>query len=270
AANAMQGEDETKFLRFDPEGVRLLADGSLVISDEYGPWIDEFSPAGVRKRRFATPQKFRTPHPSADAAQESPPVSLSGRQPNRGLEGLAIAPDHKHVYAMLQSPLIQDGALNEKGKRIGVNIRMLELNLETRTTRELVYVLENASNGANEIEAVSDHEFLVLERDGKDGNKAQFRRVYRVDIAGATDVSDIATLPTTTLPETIKPVRKTMFLDFMDDAYGLRGPAMPEKIEGLALGPKLQDGRRVLVATVDNDFNPNVPNIAWVFSVKLD
>ena len=50
------------------------------------------------------------------------------------------------------------------------------------------------------------------------------------------------------------PVTKTTFLDLLDPDYELAGASFPEKIEGLAFGPDLSDGRRLLIVTADNDF----------------
>ena len=60
---------------------------------------------------------------------------------------------------------------------------------------------------------------------------------------------------------------KTEFLDFLDPKFGLAGPTMPEKIEGLAWGKDLEDGRHVLIVTTDNDLNPDQPSWFWAFAV---
>lgn len=42
--------------RFDPEGVVVGADGSVVVSDEYGPHILQFNRQGHLLRRIAVPE----------------------------------------------------------------------------------------------------------------------------------------------------------------------------------------------------------------------
>jgi len=42
---------------------------------------------------------------------------------------------------------------------------------------------------------------------------------------------------------------------------------MPEKIEGLAWGKDLSDGRHVLIVTTDNDLKPAQPSWFWVLAV---
>ena len=260
-------DDQSLGLRLDPEGVRVSREGTLWVSDEYGPWIDEFSMDGLHLRRIAPPEKFRIAKPDGDPEQELPPRNVAGRQPNRGLEGLAISPSGERLYAILQSPLIQDGALDGENERMGRNIRVLEVTIATGATREFVYPLNSAAFGVSEIVAYSETGLLVLERDGRTGLSAKFRSVFAVEVSSATDVSGIAALPAVELPAEIKPLAKRKLVDFMDRAHKLAGPEMPEKIEGLAFGPDLPDGRRLLVVTSDNDFKDDAPSHVWLFAV---
>lgn len=265
-ASVFAGADRRADLRFDPEGIRADAAGSLWISDEYGPWIDHFDAKGARIGRISIPDKFLIRNAGESAEDELPPANTSGRQSNQGFEGLAISPDGSTLWAILQRPLIQDGALSPENKRIGRNCRILEVQISTGKTREFVYQLENIKNGVNEILAINSHELLVIERDGKGGTETEFRKLFRIDLAQATDVSQIASLPSKTLPDQVQPVSKSVWLDFLNPAFGLAGPSMPEKIEGLAFGPMLPDGRRTLIVTIDNDLQTQVPSWFWVFA----
>ncbi len=83
----------------------------------------------------------------------------------------------------------------------------------------------------------------------------------------ASDVSGIASLPATGLPDGVRPVTKHLVLDMLDPRYGLTGRTMPEKVEGLALGPVLPDGRRVLIIASDNDYILEEPSWVWAFSI---
>ncbi|MCX5690363.1 MAG: esterase-like activity of phytase family protein [Planctomycetota bacterium] len=265
-ATIFAGPDRRADARFDPEGIRVAPDGTLWICDEYGPWIDHFSPEGKRIGRLEIPEKFRIAVPGGTPEEELPPVNTKGRQSNRGFEGLAISPDGGKLWAILQSPLIQDGALDAANERIGVNCRILEVTIATGATRELVYPLSSDANGVNEILALSDHELLVLERDGKGGNDTFFRRLYRIDLRGASDVSGIESLPRRGMPAGVNAAAKTLFLNLLDAKFGLAGKTMPEKIEGLCLGPVLSDGRRTLIVTTDNDLKDDQESWFWVFA----
>ena len=205
------------------------------------------------------------PHVEPDEQME---LGLHGPLLVRGREEPAVASERVLVFDDVDERL---RPLDERAKRAGLNIRILELTIKgphAGSTRELVYQLERASNGVSEILALSNHELLVLERDGEFGREAVWRRLYTVDISKASDVSAIESLPREDLPNEIAPVAKTKFLDFCDERFGLVGKNMPEKIEGLALGPVLPDDRRTLIVTIDNDLREDVDNIIWVFALK--
>ena len=186
---------------------------------------------------------------------------------HRGFEGLAISDDGSTLWAILQGPLIQDGAFDEERERIGRNVRVLEARPETGDMREFVYTLNSAAAGISEVLSFEDRTLLVLERDGRAGEKARFRGVFAAEFEGATDVSAIESLPSTGLPEGVSPLRKRRIIDFMDPRHGLIGPEMPEKIEGLCFGPDLPDGRKLLIVTSDNDLKDGIPSHVWLFAI---
>lgn len=248
--------------RFDPEGVRVSRDGqSVFVSDEYGPFVYQFDRnTGRRIRVLNVPAKFKIAVPNSRGATEIS-GNTNGRVSNRGMEGLAITPDGSTLVGIMQNPLAQDGGRN------GLNIRMLVIDLASGTSKELIYPLDNRSYGVNELVAINSTEFLAVERDGAAGAAAVAKRVYKINIAGATDVSAIATLPLTGLPMGTVAASKSLFLDLLNPAFGLAGASFPEKIEGLAIGPALPDGRLTLIVTNDNDFLAANPNNFYVFAV---
>lgn len=268
---AFESADQTAQRRFDPEGIRLSPTNTLWISEEYGPYLDEFTLTGQHVRRITPPDRFTIKAPAQLAKEEMPPFNTSGRQPNRGFEGVAITPDGTKLFAVLQSPLIQDNALSETNKRWAINTRILEIELATGRTREFLYQMHSPSHGISEILAYSNTGLLVLERDGNEGLGADFRRVYRADLSDefgdATDVSGIGKLPASGLMPGVKPLRTTELIDFTLGAFGLNGESMPEKIEGLCFGPTLDDGRPTLIVTSDNDLQGRQPSWFWVFAV---
>jgi hypothetical protein len=267
AMSAFDSVDSTKSLRLDPEGVRVGRNGNIFVSDEYGPYLYEFAPNGKRIRSLKVPGKFLIAKPGKTSKEELPPNNKSGRQPNKSMEGLAITPDGARLFGIMQNALIQDGALDSANKRIGINNRLLELEIATGKTREFVYQLDSPKYCVCEIAAINDHEFLVLERDNKGGTEAGFKQIFKIDVAGASDVSDVETLPTKALPKKIKPVNKTPFLNLLDPKHKLTGAELPEKFEGMTFGPDLPDGRRLLLLTADNDFKEEVPFRVYAFAV---
>lgn len=263
--------DPSVNLRYDPEGIAVGPDGTVYIAEEYGPCIDAFDVSGKRKSRFAIPAAFAVASPDGVMENELPPHNTSGRQANRGFEGLTITPDGSTLLAILQSPLIQDGGLDRRNKRAGENIRILAITIATGQIRQYVYQMESASHGVNEILALSSTDLLVLERDGKGGNEAEAKLITRIDLSQATDVSAIAALPRAGLPDGVRAVEKTILLDLLAPALARRSVTLkhdqiPEKFEGLTLGPVI-GGVPTLIVTVDNDFRPEQPSMVYVFGV---
>lgn len=277
-SSAFDATNSSNSLRFDPEGMAIAnSSRSIYLSDEYGPFIYEFDRAtGQRIRVINLPDNFKIANPNGNGAMELPPNNTSGRQANRGMEGLAISPDGTTLFGLMQSPLIQDGALNASNSRRGINIRLLKVDIATGATQEFLYQLENGTNnGTNEILAINDHEFLVIERDGRATNPVT-KRIYRIDLTGATDISNIASLPQTGTPANVTPVSKSLFLDLLDPAHNYQSflPvgltfAFPEKIEGITFGPTLSNGDQLFLVLNDNDLlNDGLhPNYFFAFSV---
>ena len=264
-------------LRFDPEGVSISREGTFFVSDEYGPSIFEFDRQGHLLKRIPVPAKFLIAHPTGTVDNDGnslelyPAFNTSGRQANRGMEGLAITPDGRKLVGIMQNALIQDNGLNAAipPGRLGVNNRIFTFDLKTGEHHEYVYVLDaiTQGRGVNEILAINDHEFLVLERDNRsrrptppnDVQTPNLKRLYKIDLnaPGLSDVSNVNNLPAGSLGS-IVPVTKKLFLDLLDPAYKVDATqtirdVIAEKIEGIAWGPDLPDGRHVLYVISDND-----------------
>jgi hypothetical protein len=256
--------DPARSLRFDPEGLRVGRDGTLFLSDEYGPSIVEFNPNGRRLRTLPVPEKFRVAQINADEDAETGSNRV-GRVTNKGMEGLAITPDGRTLVGIMQGPLIQDG-----GKK-GINCRILTIGVDDGVTHEYLYPLSSPKRGVSEILAIDARRFLVLERDGAGGKNA-FVRLFRIDLRGASDITSLGTspdngLPRDKVPDGITPVAKVPFLDLLEPRFGLATKEFPQKVEGLTWGPDLADGRRLLLITSDNDLKPNQPTFFYAFAV---
>ena len=268
SAAAFDAVNSPNSLRFDPEGVRVSRCGhSAFVSDEYGPFIYEFDlKSGKRLRSVNVPNKFLIDFPSATPRQELS-QNVSGRQSNRGMEGLAITPDGRKLLGIMQSPLLQDGGLDATNRRVGTNVRIVEIDVKSGAVREFLYPLDKRGNGVSEILAVNDQEMLVLERDGKPGTEAVEKKIFKIDIGAASDIRSLKALPQSGVPAAVTPVAKSLFLDLLDPAHGLAGASFPEKVEGLAFGPDLADGRHLLLVINDNDFVATQPTRIFAFAI---
>lgn len=264
-AEAINQQHPELSLRFDPEGIRVGRDGAVFISDEYGPHLFVFDRTGKLQNRLQLPEGFSIERPAASEELEHA-KNQRGRQTNRGLEGLAISADGSKLYGMMQGPLLQDHPFDAAGERLGLNTRLIEFDLQSGATRQFVYVLDRPKHGISEIQAFGDNLILVLERDSKPSTESKSKRLYLADLTAATDVSGVESLPASTLPETIRPLQKSLFLDLLDPRFGLVGD-LPAKIEGLAFGPDLADGRRLLVVCSDNDFKEDEASQFYFFAV---
>ena len=277
--------------RLDPEGIVATEDKGFIVSDEYGPYIYKFDLDGKLDQRIQLPPGFQIQNPSADiyadgtSCEIDADLNQAGRQANRGMEGLAITPNGNKLVGLMQNALIQDSGLAADPNpgdhcaptslppgRVGFNSRIVTINLKNGRSQQYVYSIDaiNQGRGQNEILAVNHHEFLVLERDNRTliptpPNTAAApneKRLYRIDLnePGLTDVSGIYNLPATAsdlATAGIKGVTKHLFLDLLNDAYTIDGVPLKnliaEKVEGIAWGPDLRDGRHLLLVTTDND-----------------
>ena len=79
-------------------------------------------------------------------------------------------------------------------------------------------------------------------------------------------MSSIA-LPASGLPAGVTAAAKTLFIDLLDPAFNLAG-TIAEKIEGLAWGPDLPDGRHLLYVISDNDLNPGIATQIYAFAIE--
>ena len=239
--------------RLDPEGVRVSNNGKYVfISDEYGPYVYQFDRySGRRLKKFNLPSYFAVNKLSSQGALEISGLgNTAGRIANKGMEGLAITPDGTTLVGMMQTELLQDS------KKY---IRIVTIDIASGATHEYAYKL-TAGSGVSEILAISNTEFLVLERDGKglgDNSTAAVKQLFKIDIAGATDVSGVTSIGGITTPL----LTKTLFLDVVSaltaPAVGINAIDIPAKIESVAFGPDIVVGsvtKHTLFLANDNDF----------------
>lgn len=238
----------------DSEGLVVMQDGTFWVSDEYGPHIVHFDADGNTIERI-------NPFGTGTGGRRLPAV-FAKRWANRGMEGLAITPDEKTLVGIMQSVMDNPNKSSVVGKNI---TRIVTFDIETGHTKQFVY-LQNANNLSNsEITALSNTEFLVVERDGlyQGGtNPAVYKRVYKIYTDGATDVSDPANGEfglmfqggTKTLEqlsaaqmvaEGVIPVRKVLVADLLTDVPSFKH----DKLEGIGL---LND--QLIAVCNDNDF----------------
>ena len=163
----------------DPEGLVAAKDGSFFVSDEYGPFIVHFDADGNEIDRL-------------NPYEGTLPAELRFRTANKGMEGLTLSPDGKTLYGVMQSALTTPDI---KGKSKNVPfVRIVAIDtVSMKATGQYLYMLHSsqAHTTVSEISALGNHTLLVDERDGKAGSDT-FKRLYRIDLAQATNLLDLA------------------------------------------------------------------------------
>ena len=252
---------------FDPEGMVVNPiTGNILVSDEYGPSVYEFNRSGELVRQFTTPANLipkagTVVDYAASPLASSTPQLTSGREGNRGFEGLAISPDGRYAYAMLQNGAVQDGYNPAGSGTRGLYTRIVKFDTATGVAvGQYAYQLDNNSQGRgiSAIVALGNDKFLVLERNNRGvGVGATLatadKAVYQIDLAGAVDVSSVALPAGATFVGAVTKGAKVIDLDA--DTLAALGGKSPEKWEGLAIGPRLANGRYVVLAGTDNDYS---------------
>lgn len=175
---------------FDSEGLVAMPDGTFWVSDEYGPFIMHFDATGKELLRLSP-------------FNGTLPVELAKRRSNRGMECLTLTPDGTMLVGMLQSALEQADHLDPVSGLIAdatkvVPVRIVTYTFSSGQVREYLYMLEDPNTNnkvvTSEITALSNTEFLVLERDNSFPASA-LKKVFRINLTGATDVGPLHAVP---------------------------------------------------------------------------
>jgi hypothetical protein len=145
------------------------------------------------------------------------------------MEGMCMTPDGKMLVGTMQSTMYVPT------KALATNTtltRIVTFDLATGQTKQYLYKQDGgASDSVCDITAISNTEFLVIERDGKFGSQGGLKKVYRINLSGASDVTgpDLAAvdglkindkaLEQSTWAEIdaagLKPVSKTLAVDLV-------------------------------------------------------
>ncbi len=225
--------------KLDLEGVAVLPDGFLV-SSEIGPRVIETDRAGKARRDLALPPKF------SEAVR------------NKSLESLSLTPDGRFLFTTTEIGLPRDSpkATKERGARV----RILRVDRTTGENVEHAYALEPIARededyGIADLAALSEDQLFVLERGWAKGVGNRVR-IYSVDMRDTQSVcgtiesiGDLPVLPKTLLLDLATlPVPKDL-----PPAKQPEASPLLDNFEGLAIGPRLPDGRRALFLVSDDN-----------------
>jgi hypothetical protein len=247
---------EPRASAIDAEGIVELADGSFWIGEENATSILQVGADGKVVRRLVPAGSEGDFAEAGYPVEGKLPAILTKRQLNRGIESMAVSPDERFLWFMLQNPLANpDG----KAYQAARNTRLFRYDrVEDRLVGEYVYELTPMAEFEGE-ESKAQSTARVSELTALDGDRLlvvdrteRTTKLVLIDTRGATNIlgskwDDPATSPSLeriSLAEAgIVPVKKTLVLD--SSAH----PELPSKIEGVAF---FADGSLMLVN--DDDF----------------
>jgi hypothetical protein len=181
---------------FDIESFRRAPDGTLWFGDEFGPFLIHTDAHGrVLEAPIPLPN-FRG-LPSTLGGTEVNPLVQAISNPVRtraanlpdsgGFEGMALNKSGTRLYTLLEK------AIN--GDSLRTRLLIAEFSLKTRayTGRTFAYLLDAPTNAIGDFTALNDREYLIIERDGGQGdasdprftNPARFKKIFRIDLDAA-------------------------------------------------------------------------------------
>ena len=260
----------------DTEGVAIGQGGQLYISTERNnegrfPQILEVSRDGTVTGELPVDDKFN----GTD--------DQTGVRNNLGFESLTISPDQTTMYVATEGALTQDGP--RAGLENTSTARIVEYDAATgEAVAEYVYEVDPiaeppnpegafADSGLVELLAIDDQgTLLALERSFSVGaeERGYTGKLYLVSTRGATNVIGVDSLPFAeddgevelNVDET---VTKTLLADLGAD-FGI----VVDNIEGMTLGPVLEDGRQSLIIASDDNFSAFGPQANQFVALALD
>jgi hypothetical protein len=243
----------------DPEGIRVAPNGNLYVSSEgnfstdaaglFQPFVREIRLDGSFVRDFETPAAFNYVD-----------NTTSGGRSNKLFEALAVTPDGS-VFTANEDALVEDGPLTTLAA--GSAIRVLKLDPATgKSGAQYAYQLPKIpldkaasgsfppDNGLPELLAVSNSEFIAIERAFADGvgNTIRLTRATIKSLVGAS----------------YKPMTRELLLEMPVTYQGVK----LDNIEGISWGPRLANGNRTLVLVADNNFADNQVTQFLAFEVR--
>jgi hypothetical protein len=223
----------------DLEGIVVTPDGFIVASEK-GPRVLEVDRHGKLRRDIPLPEHF------------------SKARDNKSLESLTMSPNGRFLFTTTEEALSCDGAAATPKQ--GTRVRILRMSPRGGDVEEHAYMTdplphEAGDYGIADLAALSDDDLLVLERGWARGS-GNTARIYRVSLAdGLTSC-----LATPELGADAPVLAKKLVVDLaklvvqgLPQTKQKQDSPLLDNYEGIAVGPRLPDGRQSLIVISDDN-----------------
>jgi len=271
----------------DPESMVVANDGTLWFGDEFGPFLIHTDATGkVLESEIAFPNVLGLDTNAYVQTTNNPYVTDANLPSSGGPESMAINKSGTYLYTMFERELSSD---TDKQRRI---INVFDLAGDKFLDTYYAYKVDtgtyvNASGDTvteyhtvNDMVAINDHEFLVVEKDRGAGDArtglfpasnasrvaAQFKHIYKIDL---NDVDADGYL------------EKTLVVDLLDiaDPQGLGGDYTIDSVFTFPMesieSVHIVDANTIMVAN-DNNYpggsasrNPDTPDNNEFILIRL-
>jgi len=235
STTTLLGGSDLEGIAYDPR------DASILASDEASHTLMRFNPTTG----------------ALLGSVDVPAVYLNARG-NRSLESLSMDRAGYRLWTANEEALADDGDTSTDAA--GTYVRLQQFDADGLASAQYAYLTDPhtgtdnfaglAQSGVADVLALPTGELIVMERElGGNGFLPDFRiRLYLIDTAGATDTAAITALGA----GGFTPAAKTL-LDEFDTSFS--------NIEGIALGPMLNNGDYALIMVSDDGATFNEQNL---------
>ena len=250
-------------LRYDAENDEFYVVSEGKIDNAKDPGVFRLSNLGHIQASFNIPNNFK-------AGKEQQPRN------NGVFEGIAESFDQKGYWVATELPLEKDASKPKIfPSRSHVRITKFDKN-SGQPVSQFAYQLDGISklpinyfavNGVTEILEYAENKFLVLERSysagyGSHGNTV---KIFQVDASQASNTLDMDRLK----GEDYEIAEKKLIFNFNSVKDQLTDRII-DNIEGMCLGPELENGKRSLILVSDNNFNSFADQINQFILMEIE
>ncbi|MEM8777769.1 MAG: esterase-like activity of phytase family protein [Cyanobacteria bacterium P01_G01_bin.49] len=167
--------NEEQFLTLNPDGTPQTPEQEFEQVIELGVdgFFTDFPETGAIVRDQIAADEVRSPDNPAVLAEEA----VANLSRSRGFEGMGYSPDGLTLYPMLEGSVTGDP---------DNAVRIYEFDVTSETYADEIvgfYGLDDPSHAIGDMTPINDTEFIVIERDGGQGEDALFKKLFKVDLS---------------------------------------------------------------------------------------